>query len=101
MEKDLQLDFIFEKQKIWATFYSSNKGPRNKFYELIKESFSNDYPDMQVSLNEGHFVCLLRIDFLPNTAWEERSARYREMVDTELERILPKLAATIGPQITP
>jgi len=98
-EKELQLDFLFEKQKMRATFYSGNKGPRNNFYKLIKENFGHDYPDMQVSLNEGHFVCLLTIVFPPNIAWEERSARYREMVDTELGRLLPKLAATIGPQI--
>ena len=92
-DKHVNLEFVLEKSQIKFHLTASNQWSRDFFIQWAKEKCGDDYPGMQFFPTEYDFVYLKEEDFVPGTSWEERSARYQEMVHTELERILPKLAA--------
>jgi hypothetical protein len=95
--KHVNLEFVLDKAHILFFLTASNQWSRDYFLQWAKENCGDDYPNMKFFPNDYDFVYLLEEDFVPGTSWEARSARYREMVDTEMEIILPKLAASIGP----
>jgi hypothetical protein len=92
-DKHANLEFQLRKTKVYSYLTASNQRSRDYFIQWAKENCGDDYPGMQFFSTEYDFVYFKEEDFVPGTSWEERSARYQEMVHTELERILPKLAA--------
>jgi hypothetical protein len=98
-DKHVHLEFSIDKNHICFYLTASNQWSRDYFTQWVKENCTDDYPDMKSSPKEYGFFSLIDKEFPPGTPWEERSARFTEMVNTEIERILPKLEATLGPQI--
>ena len=95
-DKHVGVEFGLYKDRICFNLTASNQWSRDYFMQWAKANCADDCPNMQFFPTDYDFALLREENFGPGASWEVRSARFREMVETGVERILPKLAASLG-----